>query len=291
MRYRVIHENRGPFVSIAELCKVFEVSKSGFYKWLYFFKNPKPDTNSELESKILKIHFESKRIYGVRKVFEQLKNEGITTTKNQVYKLMKKNNLRAKNRKSFRPKTTDSNHSNKIAPRVFQVGTTKITAPNQAWAGDITYIPTKEGWLFLSVFIDLFSRRVVGWAIQDHMRVELVRESFVKALKGRDIGAGLIVHTDRGVQYTASEYRSLIENLNLVQSMSRKGNCYDNAFVESFFAQLKKELSKKTFDTKQEATQEIIDFIESWYNKKRIHSSLGYISPQDFEENYEAIAS
>jgi putative transposase len=293
MKYAVIHDSRGPFVSVAKLCQVFEVSKSGFYKWKNYRDNPRSvdPTESALEANVIRVHFDSKRNYGVRKVQQQLKNEGIKVSQNKVYKLMTKNNLKAKTKKAFKPKTTDSNHKNKIAPRVFKVEENNITKPNQIWAGDITYIPTREGWLYLSVFIDLYSRLVVGYATADHLRVELVRESFVMALKSRPIEAGLIIHTDRGVQYTATEFRELLGHLALEQSMSRKGNCYDNAFVESFFAQMKKEFDKKIFDTKLEAEKEIFNFINSWYNTKRIHSSLGYISPEKFEKNYEALAS
>ena len=291
MKYAVIHENRSPFISVPKLCYVFEVSKSGYYKWLRSSNLPIDPQCALLESNVIRVHFDSKRNYGVRKVHEQLKNEGISTSKNKVYKLMKKNNLRAKSKKAFKPRTTDSNHKNKIAPRVFQIEETKVTAPNQVWAGDITYIPTKEGWLFLSVFIDLFSRLVIGFAVADNLKSELLRASFVMALQNRDIGPGLIVHTDQGVQYTATEFRLLLEHLQLNQSMSRRGNCYDNAYVESFFAQMKKELDKKIFNTKAEAQNDIFNFINSWYNTKRIHSSLGYISPSKFEANFEAIAS
>lgn len=291
MKYAVIHDNRSPFVSLSKLCHVFEVSKSGFYKWKAAKEVPADLAQSTLESNVIRVHFESKRNYGVRKVHEQLKSEGIPTSKNKVYKLMKKNDLRAKTRKAFKPRTTDSNHKNKVAPRVFQIEETKVTAPNQVWAGDITYIPTQEGWLFLSVFIDIYSRLVVGWSTADNLRAELVRSSFVMALQGRNITADLIVHTDRGVQYTATEFRCLLEYLQVKQSMSRRGNCYDNAYVESFFAQMKKEFDKKIFDTKLEAQNEIFNFINSWYNTKRIHSSLGYLSPKQFELNHGALAS
>ncbi len=293
MKYAVIHENRGPFVSVAKLCQVFEVSTSGFYKWIHFRLNPRPadPTKSALESNVIRVHFDSRRNYGVRKVQEQLGNEGIHISKNKVYRLMRKNGLRSKTRPAFKPKTTDSNHPNKISPRIFKVEQAAITGPNQVWAGDITYIPTSEGWLYLSVFLDLYSRRVIGWAVADHMRSELVRESFVMALKTREVSPGLIVHTDRGVQYTATEFRMLLEHLSFDQSMSRRGNCYDNAYVESFFSQMKKELDQKFFATKTEAKKEIFNFIQAWYNNVRIHSSLGYLSPKKFEELFEAKAS
>jgi putative transposase len=264
MKYVVVRDQRSLLLSVDFLCGVFTVSRSGFYKWNKLQLTPLlPDKeDQQIESNVIRVHFDSKKIYGYRKVHKKLENEGIKVSDKKVYRLMAKNSLKAKTKKAFKPRTTDSNHNNKISPRVY-----------------------------LSVFLDLFSRIIVGWAIDDHMRSELVRESFVMALAKRDVDPGLTIHTDRGVQYTANDFRSLIGNLKFIQSMSRKGNCYDNAFAESFFSQMKKELSKKVFETKLEAKQEIFDFITSWYNTKRIHSSLGYLSPKQFEDNFEAIAS
>lgn len=244
-----------------------------------------------LEANVIRVHFENRKIYGYRKVHSILASEGIHVSDKKVYSLMVKSGIRSKTRKAYKPQTTQSNHKNKVSPRIFKIEQTLVTKPNEVWAGDITYVATKEGWLYLSIFIDLFSRVAVGWAVADHMRAELVRESFVMAIKSRDVGPGLVVHSDQGVQYTAGNYRSVVDIFKFDQSMSRRGNCYDNAFVESFFAQMKKELSKKMFDTKKEAAQEILDYIDSWYNKKRVHSSLGYITPQQFETNFEALAS
>ena len=293
MKYAIIHKNRVKPLGVKILCRVLAVSRSGFYEWLRRQEHPNPESpeNKQLESNVIRVHFESRKIYGYRKVHKKLEGEGVQISDKKVYRLMAKNGLQAKTKKAFRPKTTNSNHKNLVSPRIFQIETTEVTKPNQIWAGDITYIATKEGWLYLSIFLDLFSRIVVGWAIQDHLRTELVRESFIMALRNREVGPGLMIHSDRGVQYTAGDFRCLINSLKFIQSMSRKGNCYDNAFVESFFSQMKKELSQKIFDSKKEATQAIIDFIESWYNTERIHSSLGYVSPKDFEANYEALAS
>lgn len=290
MKYVVVQNNRSDVLNVTSLCRALGVSTSGFYKWFKVARIRDPIELS-LESNVLRVHFESRKIYGVRKVTNQLKNEGIFVDKNKVHKIMKKNNLRAKTVKKFRPSTTDSNHKNKISPRLFQVENANIEAPNQVWAGDITYVPTSEGWLYLSVFIDLYSRLVVGYSMADHLKSDLVRESFVMALGARETSSELIVHTDRGVQYTATEFRTLIKNLELNQSMSRKGNCYDNAYVESFFAQMKKELDQKTFQTKRDAKLAILDFINNWYNNKRIHSALDYISPIDFEVKHLALAS
>lgn len=294
MKYVVVDTNRGALLPIELLCKVLSVSRSGFYEWRTRLAKPddgRKRKQQEMESNVIRVHFESRRIYGYRKVHSVLVNDGTKVSDKKVYDIMTRNNLRSKTRKAYKPRTTDSNHRNKVSPRIFKIESAEPTKPNEMWAGDITYVATKEGWLYLSIFIDLFSRMVVGWAIADHMRVELVRDSLTMAIKNREVAPGLIVHSDQGVQYTAGDYRSLLEVFRFLQSMSRRGNCYDNAYVESFFSQMKKELSKKVFETKKEAIEEIIDFITNWYNTKRVHSSIGYVSPQDFETQHEALAS
>jgi putative transposase len=293
LKYAIIDENRSPLLSVECLCKLFSVSRSGFYDWQKRLLKPRntADKMKDLEANVIRVHFESRRIYGYRKVHSVLTKEGVEVSDKKVYSLMAKNDLKSKTKAAYKPTTTQSNHGNKASPRVFQIESTKPKNTNEVWAGDITYIATKEGWLYLSIFIDLFSRLVVGWAIAEHMRVELVRDSFMMAIQNREVSPGLVVHSDQGVQYTAGDYRSLLEILKFVQSMSRRGNCYDNAFVESFFSQMKKELSTKVFDTKKEAIKEIVDYITAWYNTKRVHSSLGYVSPQEFETKHEAIAS
>ena len=294
MKYVIVSENRTALLSLERLCTAFAVSRSGYYDWVE--RRTRPATvaaqkKQALETRIIGIHLESRRIYGYRKVHGVLANEGTHVSAKKVYVVMAKNDLRSKTRKAYRPQTTQSNHKNKISPRIFETTKTVITTVNEVWAGDITYVATLEGWLYLSIFIDLFSRVVVGWAIADHMRAELVRESFVMAVKNRETAPGLVVHTDQGVQYTAGDYRSVLDVFRFVQSMSRRGNCYDNAFVESFFSQMKKELSKKIFKTRDEARKEIIDYISSWYNKQRVHSSIGYVAPMEFEAQHEALAS
>jgi transposase InsO family protein len=189
-------------------------------------------------------------------------------------------------RKRFRIRTTDSNHDLPIAPRVFQVEREKTlpTGPNQVWAGDITYIPTDEGWLFLTIQLDVFTRKVVGYALTDHLRAEAVQEALNQAVQGQDPDEGLISHSDRGCQYASAGYRQMLEELGITASMSRRGNCYDNAYAESFFHTLKVELiHRQKFKTRAEATQAIFEYIEVWYNRRRLHSSLGYLSPADYE--------
>lgn len=293
MKYVIIAENRSTLLSVGVLCRAFQVSRAGFYEWIRRCSEPtkNDDAEKELESNVIRVHFDSRRTYGYRKVHAELANQGIHADDKKVYSLMRTNGLKAKTKKPYKPQTTKADPSHRVSPRVFDNDTLLPERPNHIWCGDITYVGTREGWLYLSVFIDLFSRMVVGWAIDDHMRTQLVRDSFVMAVKNRSIDTGLIVHTDRGSQYSADEFRGLLSVLELTQSMSRKGNCYDNAYVESFFAQMKKELSKKLFDTKQEAMLEIARYIEDWYNPKRVHSSIGYLSPSTFEARFEAVAS
>jgi len=294
MKYAVIEVARSKILSAKTLCTLFEVSRSGFIKWKNLQKPVTPSANDEsstLESLVIRTFLESKKIYGYRKICKKLTASGVKISPKKTYFLMAKNKLKSKTKKPWHPTTTDSTHKNIISPRVFQIESTLVSKPNQVWAGDITYIPTLEGWVYLSVFIDLFSRKAIGWAIDDHLKTEIVKRSFTMALQTRQTEPGLIVHSDRGVQYTSSEYRWLIENLSFLQSMSRTGNCYDNAFVESFFSQLKKELPKKIFISKEEAKNAILDFINNWYNSERIHSSIDYLTPNQFESNYVAQAS
>ena len=203
MKYVVVDTNRGALLPIALLCKVLSVSRSGFYEWRT--RLAKPDDSrkrkqQEMEANVIRVHFESRRIYGYRKVHSVLVNDGTEVSDKKVYDIMTKNNLRSKTRKAYKPRTTDSNHRNKVSPRIFKIESAEPAKPNEMWAVDITYVATTEGWLYLSIFIDLFSRMVVGWAIAEHMRVELVRDSLTMAIKNREVAPGLIVHSDQGVQ-------------------------------------------------------------------------------------------
>ncbi len=267
-------------------CNALSVSRSGYYSWLDRPVSAREITNTKLIERIRVIHANSDETYGSPRVTEVLRAEGLGCGENRVAKLMRENNIVSAAVKKFKITTTDSKHELPIAERVFETEKASgITSPNQVWTGDITYIATEEGWLFLAVFLDLFTRKIVGFSCDDHMRTELVLNALTMALGRQEVKDGeLVTHTDRGSQYAANEYRKKLQLAGIIASMSRKGNCYDNAHVESFFHSLKTELVyRRNFRTRKEATQAIFEWIETWYNRKRLHSSLGYKSPQDYE--------
>ena len=245
-----------------------------------------------MSEEVQRIFEKSRGTYGVPRIHEELKEAGKNHGKERIRKIMVKEGLSAAPKRKF-VKTTDSNHDLPIAPRVIQTENqeTMPTQPGEAWASDITYIETDEGWLFLAIFLDLFTRMVVGTAMADHLRSELVLEALDAALGRHGVSdAGLTAHSDRGAQYAAEIYRERLKAESITASMSRKGNCYDNAYVESFFHTLKTELVYRTkFATREEAKKAIFEFIEVWYNRERRHSSLGYKSPAEFERR--ALAS
>jgi putative transposase len=269
-------------------CRTLEVSSSGYYAWL---KRPLSERKTENERvwKKIKLHWEgSRKTYGRVRITEKLKSEGEVIGKNRVSKIMKENNIQGVGKKKFKPVTTTSNHELPVAERIFktEVAAEQVTRPNQYWGGDITYIPTEEGWLYLAIVIDLFTRKVVGFSMRESMPSELVIDALDMGLKRQRIPmvSNLITHTDRGSQYAAEKYTNKLAEYKIEQSMSRKGNCYDNAFVESFFRTLKVELIyTKNFKTREEAKKAIFEFIEVWYNRKRLHSSLDYLTPEQYE--------
>ncbi len=273
---------------IKRCCRVLKVSRSGYYAWLNRPVSERKKKNEELFQKIKKIWDESRKIYGLPRIIEKLKDENFNVGRNRVQKIMKQNNIVGVGRKKFKVVTTDSNHDLPVARRVFKTEDhgAQVTQPNQFWGGDITYIPTDEGWLYLSIFLDLFTRKVVGHSMNDSMASDLVISSLDMALKHQRITLAdeLVAHTDRGSQYAAEAYRDKLEAHGIKASMSRRANCYDNAFVESFFRTLKVELVyRRKFKTRAEARTAIFEFIEVWYNRNRIHSSIGYLTPIDYE--------
>jgi len=273
-------------IEICILCRLFKVSKSGYYDWLDRPDSLREQESEEILSKVIEIHEASKKTYGSPRIHAALKQEGIGCGKNRVAKLMKENGIEAKMKKKFRIKTTDSNHDYPIAPRLFDQEMI-VSEPNQVWSSDITYVKTKEGWLYLAIFLDVFSRAIVGWSIADHLRTDLILDAFSMAIGRRQVGPYLICHSDRGVQYASHEFRAQLGQHDFIPSMSRKGNCYDNAFAESFFHSLKMELIYlNEFETKEEAKRKIFEYLEVWYNRKRLHSSLGYQSPLQFEQEF-----
>lgn len=267
-------------------CRTLEVSRSGYYEWL---KRPESDRTIETAALLVRIravHDFSKQTYGSPRITVMLQAEGFECSENRVAKIMRKNNIASEAVKKFKITTTDSNHDLPIAERIFETENVEaVMAPNQVWVGDITYVHTDEGWLFLAIILDLFTRKVVGFSSDDNMRVELVMNALDMALGRQDVKDGeLIAHSDRGSQYASEDYRKKIQLAGLIASMSRKGNCWDNAHCESFFHSLKTELVYRTnFKTREEAKQAIFEWIETWYNRQRLHSSLGYMSPAEYE--------
>jgi putative transposase len=264
-------------------CDVLGVSRSGYYAWRGRPTGPEAERRDRLTEQIRRVHQESRRTYGSPRVYRELVAQGVACCENTVAKLMRESELRSKAQRRFLAQTTDSRHAHPIAEnrldRQFQVD-----RPNAVWACDITYIPTAEGWLYLAVVLDLCSRRVIGWATADHLRAELASTALRRAFLDRQPAEGLLHHSDRGVQYASEEYRSLLAAHHVEASMSRTGNCYDNAVVESFFSTLKREhVHHEEYRTHAEARQSLFEYIEVFYNRRRRHSTLGYLSPTDFE--------
>jgi len=263
------------------MCRVFKVSRSCYYRWLSIEKQE----DTKLNNLIKNIFETSNSTYGTRRIKQQLvKDYELIVSRRRIGKIMKKLGLVCKNKKRFRIKTTNSNHNFSIAPNRLNQDFF-ATKPNQVYVGDITYIPTKQGWLYLAVVIDLFSRRIVGWSMDDNMKTSLVNDALLMAIQKRKPKPGLIFHTDRGSQYASDSHKALLKEFRIIQSMSAKGNCYDNAVSESFFHTLKTNLIyHTTFETKAHARMAIFSFIEIWYNRKRLHSYLDYMSPVEFEQ-------
>jgi transposase InsO family protein len=275
-------------LDVNHVCRVLEVSRSGYYEWLKRPVSVRKTEDERLWQKI-KQHWEtSRKTYGRLRLTNKLNEEGEKVGKNRVEKIMKEHNIQGVGRKKFKPLTTTSNHDLTIAERIFQTEKApyQVTRPNQFWGGDLTYIPTEEGWLYLSVFLDLFTRKVVGHSMRETMHAEIVTSAIDMALRRQGLmdAKDLTAHTDRGSQYASDDYRGKLAAHNVTASMSRKGNCYDNAFVESFFRTLKVELIyTRKFKTREEAKAAIFEFIEVWYNRHRLHSSLDYMTPEQYE--------
>jgi transposase InsO family protein len=258
------------------------VSKSAYYLWKKRGITKREEEEYKLMRKIEDIHKSSRGTYGSPRILAELKGLGIPCSKSRLERLMKKNGIRAKTRKKFRV-TTDSKHKLPVAANILDRNFSP-QATNMAWAGDITYIETKEGWLFLAVIIDLFSRRVVGWSMGDRITRELTLNALRMAIRLRNPGVGLVHHTDRGSQYASYDYQNMLKAHKMICSMSRKGNCWDNAVVESFFHSLKTEMIYwERFETREEAKRKVFEWIEVFYNRKRRHSTIGNLSPANFE--------
>jgi len=281
MKFAFIEAQRGPF-PVRRLCQVLGVSSSGYYTWRGRPPSARALANQRLLLAIRAIHRASRCTYGARRIQAELCHQGQRCGLERVRRLMRQHGLVAKRRRPYK-RTTCRNPRLPVAPNVLD-RQFAASHPNQKWVVDITYIATAQGWLYLAIVLDLYSRQVVGWSMQPRMTTDLVAAALRMALLRRCPSPGLLHHSDQGSQYASLEYQRLLAAHGIQVSMSRVGNCYDNAVVESFFATLKSECIDRRFATREEARAAIFDYIEVWYNRRRRHSTLGYLSPADFEQ-------
>jgi putative transposase len=290
MKYACIDEHRGSYDVVA-MCTVLRVSKSGYYAWRQRREAGHRSARAAEDARLLALvrdaHQASGRTYGAPRVHEELREQGERVARKRVARLMRAGGLVARPASRRRPVTTDSDHGQPVAPNLLgrRFGVDEIAGLNRVWVGDITYVPTREGWLYLAVVLDLKSRRVVGWATRANLEAALALDALRWALADRRPAAGLLMHSDQGSQYVANDYQAMLAAHGLVCSMSRRGNCWDNAVAESFFSTLEHELlAGADFRSRAEARQAIFRYIEGWYNRRRRHSTLGYVSPVQYEQ-------
>ena len=265
------------------MCGCLGVSRSGYYKWLNCPQSPREAQNKLLDAEIINVYEANQGNYGSPRITKDLQAANIPCSENRVSRRMAAMGIKAKGKKKFKA-TTDSNHKHPVFDNLLKRNF-YASAPNQKWVSDITYVWTDEGWLYLCVYLDLFSRSVIGWSMGKRINRQLVCDALTMALWRRGFPKNVIVHTDRGSQYASKQYRRLLKNHGLIGSMSRKGDCWDNSVAESFFKTLKYEhVNDFSFKTRAQAKQEIFEYIEVYYNKKRRHSYLGYLSPEMFEK-------
>lgn len=271
---------------MSDLCKGAGISRSGYYEWLKREESARSIENRQLLSLIKISHRESDETYGALRIHRDLKKQGKSCGKNRVARLMRVNGLKSIHRLKYKPQTTQSRHDDPISPNLLTQDFS-ATGVNQKWGCDISYIQTKEGFLYLAIVLDFYSRKIIGFAMGSSLEAELCCEALKQACVLRQPPAELVHHSDRGVQYASHNYRNLLKNNKIVQSMSRKGNCYDNAMVESFFHTLKVErVHRRNYKSREEAKSDIANYIINFYNHKRLHSSLDYLSPVEFENLY-----
>lgn len=274
-------------VAVNLSCETLDVSRSGYYAWAMRPPSERKFSDQALLPRIRAIHEKSKQTYGSPRITAELRAEGALVNEKRVARLMRENKITSDAVRKFKVQTTDSNHDLPIAERIFETDhADAVMAPDQVYVGDITYIHTQEGFLFLAVFMDIFTRKIVGHKADDNMRAELVLDALSMALGRQDIERNqLIAHSDQGSQYASEKLREKMDLVGIIASMSRKGNCWDNAHCESFFHTLKTELVYRTeFKTREEAKQAIFEWIECWYNAERRHSALEYLSPNEYEK-------
>jgi putative transposase len=289
MIFRFMQKHQTEF-PVSIMCAVFSVSRSGYYAWLRRPICQHKQVDAVLLGKIRIIHRDSDETYGSPRVHRDLKEQGDNHGEKRIARLMREDGLKSKTKRRFKA-TTNSKHNLPVAPNLLDRDF-HPEKPNEVYAGDITYIWTTEGWLYLAVVIDLFSRSVIGWAMDKRMTRQLVINALTMAVQRRQPSSGIIFHSDRGSQYASEDFQALLAHYNMRCSMSRKGNCWDNAPVESFFGTLKRELVfHRKYPTRFHARQSIFDYIERFYNRRRLHSTLGYKSPAAYEALYFKLAA
>ncbi|WP_061206905.1 IS3 family transposase [Leptospira santarosai] len=281
MKYTYIKKNHFP---VEKICNILNVSKSGYYDWLKREDSKRVKSNQKLDERIHGLFVEHEGRFGYLRIHQELRAEGTFVSKNRVYRRMHQLGLKADRKRSFRPVTTNSKHKLPVAPNLLgQVF--KSDRLNQIWLSDITYIPIAGKWIYLFAIKDLFNREIVGWELGSTLETKHLLKVFESALSRRGYPKGVIFHSHRGVQYASEDFRKALNTNEFIQSMSRKGNCYDNAPMESFFKTLKvEEVYKRKFNTIQEAQFFLFDYIERYYNRKRRHSALDYMSPVEFRK-------
>lgn len=288
MKYAMIKGNEDHF-PVGMMCRMLSVSSSGYYSWKNRPLSDRNQANQKLLTEIKRVFEDENRRPGSPRISRRLQEEGKPASRHRVAKLMKDNDLRAKAAKKYKA-TTNSNHSLPVAPNLLEQNFT-ADVPDQKWVSDITYIWTEEGWLYLDVVLELYSRRVIGWAIGERMTAALVCDALIMALWRRHMPKGVIVHSDRGSQYCSAAYQKFFTQHQLLCSMSKKGDCYDNAAMESWNHSFKVEaVHGERFLTRSEAKYQVFEYIEVYYNRKRLHSNLGYVSPETFEAKKKSLS-
>lgn len=285
MKYRFIETCPQKYI-VSRLCSLMGISRSAYYAWKKHKTSQRKQNNQALIEHIRRVHKKYRKTYGSPRIYAQLKKEGIFCNEKQVARLMQQDGLKGQ-RKYRRISTTDSKHAFSVAPNLLDRKFQAIK-PNQKWVADITYVSTKEGWLYVAGVLDLFSRRIVGWDMSGQMDTRLVENALRMALFQRRPNNELMHHSDRGSQYASHAIRKILADNQIIVSMSRKGDCYDNAVMESFWGTLKNEwVHHQKYQTRSQARTDIFSYIEGFYNTVRLHSSLGYLSPSEFEANYQ----
>lgn len=282
MRFCFIEDRRADY-PVRIMCDALGVSPAGYYAWRARPESPRAAANRELVDDIKRVHRDTNGRYGSPRVYAELRAQGRGASRGRIERLMRHHGIRAIMARPRRPRTTDSRHDFPIAPNLLERNFI-AAVPNRVWLADITYIETDQGWLYLATVMDLYSRKIVGWAMADHLRAELPLAALAMAITIQRPGVGLIHHSDRGVQYASAEYRKMMQSAGFRASMSRRADCYDNAPMESFFHTLKTELvHHQHYATRAQASRDIFAYIEGFYNRTRRHSAIGYLSPIEME--------